>query len=288
MSMTIVNMSLLSLRQRFFTETEDVHVVYGYAVTIFERNGQQIGYSINGSGAAILAFHGTTQSGNAWDQVRGAATEDRTWISFEFPGSGESSLPDKPIELLDIVDDALALMSHLGHETFHVVGYSLGAVAALQTAARAPHRVQTITSLCGWSQTDARMRMTFDLWRRLIAISPELFMRYALVDGYTPQTLEILEPIADGAVAMAATAVQPGSDAHLELDCRIDIEDQLVKISSPCLVIGGLEDRWVDISKSRHLASVIPQATLIEMPAGHLVIGEMASEIAAHVVRHTA
>ncbi len=254
----------------------------------FTHDGRTIGYSVNGEGPVILAFHGTTQMGNAWDQVRTLCSEPRTWVSFEFPGSGESSMPVSPIELDDIVDDALALMTHLGHENFHVVGYSLGAVTALHTAATAPARTLTVTSLCGWSQSDARMRLTFDLWRKLIAIGPDVFMRYALVDGYTVGTLSVLEPMAEGAIAMASAAVQPGSDAHLDLDIRVDIEDDLQAITSPCLVIGGIEDRWVDISKSRHIASVVRESTLVELPAGHLVIGELAGDIAQLITAHTA
>ena len=256
-------------------------------MAVFKLNGRNIGYNVNGSGPAVLAFHGTTQAGNAWDQVRDACTEERTWVVFELPGSGESEMPSAPLELNEIVSDAVALMKHLGHETFHVVGYSLGAVCALHTAAHHKSQVLSVTSLCGWSRSDARMRGTFDLWRRLIAIGPDLFIRYALVDGYTPQTLEVIEPMWDGAVAMAASTVQPGSDAHLELDIRVDIEDDLPLISAPCLVIGGLQDRWVDISKSRHIAAQIPHSNLVELPAGHLVIGELANEIGSLVSQHT-
>jgi pimeloyl-ACP methyl ester carboxylesterase len=256
-------------------------------MAVFEHNGRIIGYNVNGSGPAVLAFHGTTQAGNAWDQVREACTQERTWIVFEFPGSGESQMPTEPLDLDAIVSDAVALMKYLGHETFHVVGYSLGAVCALHTAAQYKSEVLSVTSLCGWSRSDARMRGTFDLWRRLIAIGPDLFIRYALVDGYTPETLEVIEPMWEGAVAMAASSVQPGSDAHLELDISIDIEEDLSLISSPCLVIGGLQDRWVDISKSRHIAAQIPHSSLVELPAGHLVIGEMASEIGSLIANHT-
>ena len=256
-------------------------------MAVFELNGRNIGYNVIGSGPAVLAFHGTTQAGNAWDQVRDACTEERTWVVFELPGSGESEMPSAPLELNEIVSDAVALMKHLGHETFHVVGYSLGAVCALHTAAHHKSQVLSVTSLCGWSRSDARMRGTFDLWRRLIAIGPDLFIRYALVDGYTPQTLEVIEPMWEGAVAMAASTVQPGSDAHLELDIRVDIEDDLPLISAPCLVIGGLQDRWVDISKSRHIAAQIPHSHLVELPAGHLVIGEMANEIGSLISQHT-
>ena len=252
------------------------------------NNSRTIGYSSDGSGVPILAFHGTTQAANAWSQVQQVCSANLEWVTFEFPGSGESDMPTGPIDLDVVVSDAVALMNHLGHERFHVIGYSLGAVAALQCAALFPDSVITVTSLCGWSKTDARMKVTFDLWRRLIAIDRELFMRYALADGYTAAGLEVLEPMIDAVVGMAATTVQPGSDAQLELDIRIDIENSLRLIKAPCLVIGGVEDRWVDITKSRHIAATVSGATLVELPAGHLVIGELPGEIASALSTHVA
>ena len=253
------------------------------------NNGRTIGYSEAGTGSPILAFHGTTQSSDAWNQVQQQCTVPLNWITFEFPGSGSSDLPSEPIDLDSVIADARDLMRHLGHDTFHVVGYSLGAVAALRCAAMFPENVISVTSLCGWATTDARMRVTFDLWRRLISIDHELFMRYALTDGYTAEGIAALEPMFDVVVQMAAAAVQPGSDAQLELDIRIDIADSLKSITAPCLVIGGIEDRWVDISNSREIAQKVEGSVLLELPAGHLVIGELSQDIAialsAHVSR---
>jgi pimeloyl-ACP methyl ester carboxylesterase len=256
-------------------------------MAIFTHNGRTIGYQMSGSGTPVLLFHGTTQAANAWDQVIQSSSEPRTWVVCEFPGSGESGMPTEPIELDDIVNDAVALMKSLGFNTFHVAGYSLGAVAALRCAALHRTEVLTVASLCGWSRSDARMRATFDLWRRLIAIGPDIFMRYALVDGYTVAALELMEPMIEHVIPMAASMVQPGSDAHLDLDIRVDIEDSLPLISAPCLVMGAIQDRWVDVSHSRHIAATVPKATLIELPAGHLVIGELANEIAQHLISHT-
>lgn len=255
-------------------------------MSTFERHGRRIGYEVSGGGAPILAFHGTTQARSGWDQVIAADETGHGWVKFELPGSGESSLPSGPIELDDVVDDAVALMDHLGHEKFAVVGYSLGAVCALHAAAKHPSRVASVVSLCGWAVTDARMRKTFSLWRKLIAISPELFMHYAIVDGYTAGAIAMIEPMFDGAVGLAASMIAPGSDAHLELDERIDISADLARITCPTLVIGGMEDRWVDISHSRHIADTVDGAVLLELPAGHLVIGELAGDIARAVTAH--
>ena len=247
---------------------------------------RNIGYHVHGDGAPLLVLHGTTQAGGAWDAVRASFPFERTWVAVELPGSGESSMPDGPLDLDQIVDDAVAVMEHLGHDTFDVAGYSLGAVVALRMAARHARRVASVTSLCGWAVTDARMRLTFDLWSRLIDIGPEVFMRYALVDGYTADGLAMLEPMIDTVVSMAAGTVQAGSASQLELDARIDIDSCLADISAPCLVIGAVEDRWVDVMHSRHLASMVPGARLIEVPAGHLVIIERAADIAASLAGH--
>lgn len=253
----------------------------------FTHNGRTIGYQMTGAGSPVLLFHGTTQAATAWDPVIQTASEPRTWVVCEFPGSGESAMPTEPIHLDDVVNDAVALMNILGFKSFHVAGYSLGAVAALRCAALHHKEVLSVASLCGWSQSDARMRATFDLWRRLIAIGPDIFMRYALVDGYTVGALELMEPMIEQIIPMAASMVQPGSDAHLDLDIRIDIEDSLPLITAPCLVMGGLEDRWVDVRHSRHIASTVENATLVELPAGHLVIGELPGEIAQLLIQHT-
>lgn len=255
-------------------------------MAVHRFGGELIGYDAVGDGAPLLAIHGTTQSRSAWDQVRAACPIALQWVTVEMPGSGESSPPEGPIDLDRMCDGFVAVMDSLGHERFNVAGYSLGAVVALRMSSMHPDRVTSVTSVCGWARTDARMRLTFDLWRRLISIGPDLFMRYALVDGYTAGALEVLEPVAEAAVQMAHTMVQPGSDAHLELDARVDIESSLEHIAARCLVIGGSQDRWVDISKSRDIASKVAGARLVEVDAGHLLIGERADIVANLIAEH--
>jgi pimeloyl-ACP methyl ester carboxylesterase len=264
---------------------------HSWDVPTLQNNGQVVGYGVAGAplgtaGLPVLLFHGTTMNRTAWDFVIGSMPTERTYIQVEFPGSGESAMPSAPLSVEGLVSDALAVIHELKVDRFHVAGYSLGAVIAAATAATVPERVASATMLCGWVTSDARMRMTFDLWKRLINIGPDLFMRYALVDGFTANALTGLEPMVEAMIGMTADAVAPGSIAHLDLDMIIDISAQLPLITAPCLVISGAQDRWVDPTHGHALSAGLKNSTFRTLPAGHLVIQEQAGDVAALVHEH--
>src|SRR6188768_4367588 len=100
-----------------------------------EHGPATIGYATVGTGTPMLLFHGTTMDRTAWDLVRAEMPDVYEFVMVEFPGSGESSMPDAPLTIDGLVEQAVAVMDHLGHDRFHVAGYSLGAVVALATAA---------------------------------------------------------------------------------------------------------------------------------------------------------
>lgn len=251
---------------------------------------QVVGYAIEGEGTPLLLLHGTTMDRAAWDMVRAAFPADAglQCVMVEFPGSGESSMPGAGLTVEGLADQAHAVMLHLGHDRYHVAGYSLGAVVAAGVAARHSGQVASATLLCGWVATDARMRFTFDLWKRLIDAGPELFMRYAIADGFTAEAIAGLEPMLPDVVAMGSAAIAAGSHAHLDLDIVVDIAPMLPEIAAPTLVIGGEQDRWVDVRHSRALVEGIAGARLEILPAGHLVIQELAADVARLLHAHIA
>ena len=264
---------------------------HSWDMPTLQNNGQVVGYGVAGAplgtaGLPVLLFHGTTMNRSAWDFVIGSMPTERTYIQVEFPGSGESAMPSAPLSVEGLVSDALAVLHELKVDRFHVAGYSLGAVIAAATAATVPERVASATMLCGWVTSDARMRMTVDLWKRLINIGPDLFMRYALVDGFTADALTGLEPMVEAMIGMTADAVAPGSIAHLDLDMIVDISAQLPLITAPCLVISGAQDRWVDPTHGHALSAGLKNSTFRTLPAGHLVIQEQAGDVAALVHEH--
>jgi pimeloyl-ACP methyl ester carboxylesterase len=253
-------------------------------------DGQLIGYAVEGEGTPLLLIHGTTMNRTAFDAVRGALPADAqySWVMAELPGSGESAMPTAAMTVEASADQMHAVMQHLGHERYHVAGFSLGAVVAAAVAGLHPEAVQSATLVAGWMRTDARQRCTFELWKRLIAADKELFMRYAMADGLTAGAHEMMEPILEMAIGMGVPTIAEGSAAQLDLDIAVDIVDIVGCITAPTLIIGGAEDRWVDVSHSHALAQAIPGSHLEVLPAGHLMITELAPQIAELLHAHVA
>ena len=126
------------------------------------------------------------------------------------------------------------------------------------------------------------MIFTFDLWKRLIADDPALFMRYAVADGFTPGAIGALwdrrwtrsiAPRRDRDRARFGGPARPGHRRSTSRRCS-------ARSPRPTLVIGAEDDRWVDVSHSRTLAAAIPSARLEVLPAGHIVIQELAGDVA--------
>ena len=68
----------------------------------------------------------------------------------------------------------------------------------------------------------------------------------------------------------------------------IDIAHRLSAITAQ-LIVGALDDRWVDVRHSRELAERIPTARLVELPCGHVgPVSEVAAEVSTMIAAHAA
>lgn len=248
--------------------------------------GVEVAYGDDGEGDPLVLLHGTTSSRVSFDLQMPGLVERFRVLRPEYPGSGETvDHGEGRLDLGDLVVQAIAVADDAGAEQFHVGGWSLGAVVAAGVAAAVPDRVRALTLVCGWARTDARMRFTFDLWRRLFESDHELFGRYLFADGLTAKSFE--EYTVEGVEALLPTVVLGvGSVRQIDLDTRIDITAELARITAPTIVIGGLEDRWVDIAHSRFLAEHIAGAELVELACGHLVPVECADDLTRMLIEH--
>jgi pimeloyl-ACP methyl ester carboxylesterase len=99
-------------------------------------------------GVPVLFLHGNASSATWWETTMVALPAGYRGIAPDQRGYGEAdpaAKTDATRGMTDFVDDAIALMEHLGHERFHVVGNSLGGLAVWWLMAHHPARLLTVT-----------------------------------------------------------------------------------------------------------------------------------------------
>ena len=105
-------------------------------------NGISTAYEVTGNGFPLLALHGFPRTHRTWEKVTPALAERFTVVAPDRRGYGDSERVADPAAygLAAMAADAEALMDHLGHEKFLVVGHDKGAPTARRIAADLPHR----------------------------------------------------------------------------------------------------------------------------------------------------
>jgi pimeloyl-ACP methyl ester carboxylesterase len=141
-------------------------------------------------GVPVLFLHGNLSSATWFEETMVALPDGYRGLAPDQRGFGEADAAarvDATRGMGDFVDDALALMDHLGHERFHVVGNSLGGLVVWWLLAAAPQRLFTVTQIdpgspYGFGGTrDAAGTPTWDDFAGCGAglVNPELVKRIA-------------------------------------------------------------------------------------------------------------
>ncbi|GAA3487363.1 hypothetical protein GCM10018987_14420 [Streptomyces cremeus] len=163
-----------------------------------------------------------------------------------------------------------------GLDTFAVLGYSLGTAVAVRAAARHPERVTALVLTAPVARPSARLRLHAELWRDLHASGAHVELARFLVPlALGASALEALsEDELDAVVRETARTLPPGSADHADLVTRIDVRQDLARVSVPTLVLSTTEDLLVSPDLHRATAAAIPAAEFAELPTGHLPFAE--------------
>lgn len=119
----------------------------GFDKNTAQVNGQTIAYVKGGDGPPVLLLHGFPQTHAMWAQVAPALAETRTVICADLRGYGASSKPQgvENYSFREMGADMVALMAHLGHDRFDLVGHDRGGRTAHRMALDHPQAIASLT-----------------------------------------------------------------------------------------------------------------------------------------------
>jgi pimeloyl-ACP methyl ester carboxylesterase len=237
----------------------------------FEINGARIWAHDVGEGSPILLLGGLSDPAEVWQAQIDAFAAGHRVIAPDNRGAGRSPLPPAGVSLVEMAEDAAALLRALGVESAHVAGFSMGGAIAQELALRHPSLVRSLVLNGTWTRPDAYFRRMVSGWiaaARDTASARDLLEAFFLwvysprahadgtADRYIDETL--VNPLAQGPEAFFATA-------HALLEWH-GAADRLGSVDVPALVIVGDQDINCPPRHAREIASLLPKADLVVLP----------------------
>ena len=201
-----------------------------------------------------------------------------------------------PYTLSDMAADGFGLLDHLGFDSAHVVGISMGGMIAQTMAIDVPERVRSLTSIMsttgrrtvGWQDPRlAPMLLARRTQSREAYVAASAKLWKLIGSPLYPDTTEAIALRAgetfDRGVSAAGVARQ-----MLAVITQPDRSPSLRSLRIPALVIHGMSDRMVHVSGGRATSQSIPGAELLLIPGmGHDVPGAL-YETFTDAIRRTA
>jgi 3-oxoadipate enol-lactonase len=246
-----------------------------------------VSYTVTGAADApvVVLSNSLGASRGMWDPQVPALAERFRVVTYDTRGHGDSPAPPGPYTLDDLVDDLVALLDEVGAGRAHVAGLSLGGMTAMRLAAREPDRVDRLALLCTSAKTDPQGFLDRAAAARsggTAPLAPTVVSRWLTPDHAAahPDLVARLE-------AMIATADDEGYAACCEVVARLDLREDLGRITAPTLVVSATEDPALPPEHQQVIAEGIPGAELFTVsPGAHLANLERTLEITGALLGH--
>ena len=227
-----------------------------------QANGLEIGYDVHGAGPPLVLLHGATSSGRE-DFAAQIPLLARAFLVHVPDARGHASTRwDTRAGFRHdwLVNDLIALVDALGLATFHLIGFSMGAMTALQFASRAPERLRTLVVVGISTQREPRASVA----RRL--------MDPVRVDRDDPSWAHELARRHDaGQGRNAWRDLLPAIAADVAAQPLLAPRD-LRRIELPALVVAGDRDPFVPVDHAWGVSRLLPDGRLLIAPdCGHVV-----------------
>ena len=244
---------------------------------VFEFQNFKMHYEVHGQGEPVILIMGITAPGHVWEAHREVWETSFQCITADNRGVGESDQPEGDYTSEMMADDYAQLITHLGFEKAHIVGCSMGSIIAQQLALRHPEKVKSLVLMCSWARCDAYAKSTFEHMKQCKAnLKPAAFMEWIQLLIFDKRSWDDPEFYASMLESRQDAEVDPnpqplhGLEGQAAACINHNTLDQLGKLTTPTLLIGGENDIFTPRWMAEELHTAIPQSELHLYPSsGH-------------------
>jgi pimeloyl-ACP methyl ester carboxylesterase len=241
-----------------------------------------------GSGPDVLLIAGLGDSLEAWQsQLDGLADRYRL-TAYDNRGTGRTPLPDGPLTVGTMAEDAAALLRALDIPAAHVAGFSGGSLIAQELALRHPEVVKSLVLVSSWARPDEYLRSLFRSWRWMAETAPSdrAFLEAFLLWVYTARAHEdgTVGQIIEEALAFSHPASTDAIQRTIDALLAHETAGRLHALAAPTLVLAGGQDIITPPRYGRLVADEIAGAVFEVLPEeAHQPFQEIPAEFNARV-----
>ncbi len=262
-------------------------------------------YERRGTGAPLLLIQGMSGTQASWGEPFLRELERHfDLVAYDHRGIGRSAPWRTPFTIVDLAQDARALLDHLGWERAHVLGISMGGMVAQELALEHPERIRTLAlgcTYCGGEQAALAGPEILAMFRQAGGggATPPGGAPATPPPGGTPPTPP---PSGEGLLGTLAAHLSSGTLARMALAVPAPLGAILLQLQAvgghdtsarlpglrvPTLVLHGTRDPVLPPSNGELIARLVPGARLeLLQGAGHLFWHEQPARVAGLVRAH--
>jgi len=279
--------------------------------SVLNYKGHKIAYNLVGPSDGLPVFFFHSWAGSRLQAMQSSECLYQNGVrlvTFDRIGCGGSTRSNQA-PVLTLPELVTALADHLKLTKFTLLGYSLGAHYALQSAAALPHRVHRVFLVCpvspvrGFSDLKGILpsgkllmglamkaptlaRAMVRLWMAQTRRTPALYLQ-SVLPHLPPSDLAAMQAPQEQAAYVASLneGIRQGDDALLEeLDVMVQDWQHHLDVHQPTVMWHGLQDCHVPFTNAQRLASEMTNAELRGVPnAGHFLMFHHWHEIMAEL-----
>jgi pimeloyl-ACP methyl ester carboxylesterase len=231
-------------------------------------SGTRLYYEVRGQGQPVVLIHGGNLDCRMWEDQLQPFAERFKVVRYDVRGFGKS---DRPTEPYSDVDDLYNLLDHLGIETAHVVGVSMGGTIAIDFALRHPERLDRLvvvgSGLSGYKwPADCNLRQ----WSIIEAardLGPSVAVERWLQGPGNAAAMEDVQLAARLQRMATANAHAFLANPLLPRPIKPPAVERLDEIASPMLIVVGERDEPAIHAIADLLAEQVPGAQKAIIPA---------------------
>jgi pimeloyl-ACP methyl ester carboxylesterase len=267
-------------------------------------DGTELWYGCVGEGPPIVLCDGLGCDGFVWSHLIDALVDEFTLVRWHYRGHGESDIPDDlgSMTLETLADDLRGLFEALELESAVLAGHSLGVQLLFEYADLAPGTVRGLVPICGSYKypldtfhDDDTLKQMLPYMERLVDYAPGTTQRLWSHLATSKLSKFIATTTETDPRRIDLQTITPYLEHVARMDVRVFVEllsnaadhsaeALLPDLELPTLIVAGEDDTFTPLYRSREMAELIEDSTLVVVPGGTHVAPLEAPDLVNHAI----